>query len=125
MSYPVIAFLFKPFLVFLVWAVMCVMNLWMFQKTKSKGNLFMTIGAGCLALSLLLFAFESYGEFQMFWLPFIGAILLVFGFYMTAKPVVDAHLEAITKKLHEATSEKKGAEPAGSEDDASDADKDA
>jgi len=102
--------MFEPFLIFLVWAVMLVMSLWMFQKTKSQGNLLMTIGAGCLGLSALLVAFESYGQgfgsFQLFWLPFIGAILLVVGFYMTAKAVIDVHIAALKKKLQEVTAEK-------------------
>ena len=116
MSIPVLAaFRFEPFLVFLVWAIMLVMNLWMFQKTKSKGNLFMTIGAGCLGLGALLYTFLSYeslGKFAMFWLPFFGAILLVVGFYITAKPIVDVHIEALKKKLQEATAEKKTGEKA-------------
>ena len=115
MLQPILAFYFEPFLLFLVWAVMLVMNLWMFQKTKGRGNLLMTIGAGCLGLSALLYAFESFGKFQMFWLPFIGAIVLVFGFYVTSKPIVDAHLEALKKKLHEVTTEKK--EEAKQDDD--------
>ena len=114
MSIPILAaFKFEPFLVFLIWAVMLVMNLWMFQKTKSKGNLFMMIGAGCIGLGALIVTFsswESLGKFEMFWLPFFGAILLVAGFYMTAKPVVDVHIEALKKKLQEATTEKKGEE---------------
>jgi len=116
MSIPILAaFHFEPFLVFLVWAVMLVMNLWMFQKTKSQGNLLMTIGAGCLALGSLLWTFKSFqsiGSFELFWLPLIGAILLVIGFYITAKPVVDGQIEALTKKLHEATTEKKAEEKA-------------
>ena len=116
MLQPVLAFFFEPFLVFLVWAVMLVMNLWMFQKTKSNGNLLMTIGAGCLGLSQLLISFESYGKFQAFWLPLIGAVVLVVGFYMTAKPVVDAHLDVLRKKLHEAT-EKKAAEAEAPKDE--------
>ncbi len=114
MASPVLAFVFESFLVFLIWAVMLVMNLWMFQKTKSQGNLFMTIGAGCLGLGALLLAFSSLeslpGKFEMFWLPFIGAILLVVGFYMTAKPVVDVHIETLKKKLQEVTAEKKADE---------------
>ena len=113
MPQPVLAFIFEPFLVFLVWGVMLVMNLWMFQKTKGKGNLFMMIGAGCLSLSALIFSFatiadEGTAKFVMFWLPLIGAVLLVLGFYTTVKPVVDVHIEALKKKLSEATSEKKG-----------------
>ena len=116
MPHPVLAFMFEPFLVFLVWLVMLVMNLWMFQKTKAQGNLLMTIGAGALSLSALLIAFESWGKFQSFWLPFLGAILLVVGFYLTAKPVVDVHIEALKKKIQEATAEKKA--EASSDDDA-------
>ena len=101
------------FLIFLVWAVLVVMNLWMFQKTKGKGNLFMLIGAGCLALPALLLSISHFADpgaarFFGLWLPLIGAVLIVLGFYMTAKPVIDVHIEALKKKLHDATSEKKG-----------------
>lgn len=115
MPIPIVAFVFESFLVFLIWAVMLVMNLWMFQKTKGRGNLFMLIGAGCLSLSALILSLAKFADpgaltFVMFWLPLIGAILLVLGFYMTAKPVVDVHIEALKKKLKEATAEKKGEE---------------
>ena len=105
------AFRFGSLLVFVIWGVMLVMNLWMFQKTKANGNLLMTIGAGCLGLSALFMTFaswESMSEFMMFWLPFFGAILLVLGFYLTAKPVVDVQIEALKKKIQEATAEKTG-----------------
>lgn len=111
MPYTVLAaFHFEPFLVFLVWGVMLVMNLWMFQKTKGRGNMLMLVGAGCLALSALLASFETISTFVLFWLPLIGAILLVIGFYLTAKPVIDTHIDALKKKLKEATAEKKGEE---------------
>ena len=113
MPHPVLAFAFPSFLVFLVWGVMLLMNLWMFQKTKGRGNLFMLIGAGCLATSALILSFAKFAdpgtaEFFLFWLPLIGSILLVLGFYMTAKPVVDVHIEALKKKIQDATAEKKG-----------------
>lgn len=117
MAIPVLAFVFESFLIFLIWGVMLVMNLWMFQKTKGRGNLLMLIGAGCLALSALLYSIATFADpgtakFVMFWLPLIGAVLVVLGFYMTAKPVVDVHIEALKKKLSEATAEKKGEEKA-------------
>ena len=105
------AFRFGSLLVFVVWAVMLVMNLWMFQKTKAQGNLLMTIGAGGLGLGTLYATFASWdsvSEFMMFWVPFFGAILLVLGFYLTAKPVVDVHVQALKKKIQEATAEKQG-----------------
>ena len=121
---PVLAFVFESFLVFLVWAVMLVMNLWMFQKTKGRGNLLMLIGAGCLSLSALIISFAKIADpgtanFILFWLPLIGAILLVLGFYMTAKPVVDAEIAALKKKLSDATAEKKS-EPAADDESKSD-----
>ena len=124
MSFPILAFVFKPFLVFLVWAVMLVMNLWMFQKTKGKGNMLMMVGAGCLALAAFIMSvasFETEGSvrFVMFWLPFIGAVLVVAGFYLTAKPVIDVHIDALKKKLKEATAEKKGEEKKSGEGGAS------
>ena len=114
MMFPVLAFQFELFLIFLIWGVMLVMNLWMFQKTKGKGNMLMMVGAGCLALSALILRFAKIADpgtekFLLFWLPFIGAVLLVVGFYFTAKPVIDVHIEALKKKIQEATKEKEGA----------------
>ena len=117
---PVLAFVFESFLVFLVWAVMLVMNLWMFQKTKGRGNLLMLIGAGCLSLSAFIISIAKIADpgtasFILFWLPLIGAILLVLGFYMTAKPVVDAQIEALKKKIQESRAEKEDEAPAADE----------
>jgi len=124
MSFPILAFVFELFLMFLVWGVLFLMNLWMFQKTKGKGNMLMMVGAGCLALSSLISSFASVADpgtakFLFFWLPFIGAIVLVVGFYFTAKPVIDVHLDALKKKLKDATAEKKGEEKKSGEGGAS------
>jgi hypothetical protein len=101
------AFYFEPFLLFLVWGIMLVFNLWMWQKSKAKGNLLMLVGAGCLALSALLWAFGTVdSKFILFWLPLIGAALLVVGFYFTVKPMVDENIAALREKLKEATKEK-------------------
>jgi hypothetical protein len=120
MSIPVVAFVFESFLVFLVWGVMLVMNLWMFQKTKGQGNLFMMIGAGCLAVSSFIISFATIADpgtakFILFWLPLIGSILLVFGFYKTAKPVVDAEIQALRSKIGGTGAEKEAEPPAGDE----------
>lgn len=101
------AFAFEPFLVCLVWIVMLVFNLWMFQKTKGQGNLIMLVGAGILALVYLLWAFASVSTFTLFWMPLIGTIVLVFGFYKTAKPIVDQEIGALKTKLHDVTAEKR------------------
>ena len=105
--FPILAFQFELFLTFLVWAVMLVLNLWMWQKTKANGNLLMLVGAGCLGLASMLLSFGTAGEFLHTWLPLIGAVLVVTGFYYTAKPIVDVHIQALKKKLADATSEKK------------------
>lgn len=121
MSNPVLAFVFESFLVFLIWAVMLLMNLWMFQKTKARGNLLMLIGAGCLSVSALIISIAKIADpgtagFLLYWLPLIGAILVVLGFYMTAKPVVDDQIAALKKKLQDATGEKKTGGEAKSDD---------
>jgi len=103
---PILAFEFEPFLAFLVWAVLLVFNLWMWQKTKGQGNLVMMLGAGGLGLSYLLIAFESYSKFIWFWLPLIGAVLVTLGFYLTAKPIVDKEIATLKQKLHDATAKK-------------------
>ena len=101
------AFWIEPFLLFLVWAGLAVMAMWMFQKTKSKPNMLMMIGAGLLALGALVTAFSAMpSTFMMFWVPFAGAIVVTAAFYLTAKPVVDAQLDVLKKKLQDATKEK-------------------
>ncbi len=107
------AFVFEPFLLFLVWGVLLLFNLWLWQKTKGQGNLVMMVGAGVLALAALLFAFESVSRFVWFWLPFIGAVILVIGFYLTSKTIVDAHLTGLKTKLHDITAEKKAPPSSG------------
>ncbi len=126
MSIPISVFIFELFLIFLVWAVMLVMNLWMFQKTKGKGNLFMLIGAGCLALPALLLSLSHFADpgaarFFVLWLPLIGAVFIVLGFYLTAKPVVDAQIEALKKRIQDAKAEKKADAPAADEAKSDDA----
>ncbi|MFV1958777.1 MAG: hypothetical protein ACC662_05120 [Planctomycetota bacterium] len=117
-----LAFTLEFLLLFIVWAALLVFNLWMWQKTKGNGNLLMLVGAGAMALPALLFAFGTAPtEFLWFWLPFIGAILLTVGFYLTAKPIVDAEMKALKAKIQEKTAEMKHHEDTAAEEKKPDA----
>ena len=117
----IVAFYFGELLLALVWGALLVLNLWIFQKTKARGNLLMIVGAALLALSGLLWAFtgsevaelpgvtiRQYPDpFVAIWLPLAGAVLLLIGFYFTVKPMVETHIEALKKKLQDVTADKK------------------
>lgn len=120
MPIPIVAFFFEELLLALVWGALLLLTIWVWQKTKAQGNLLMMIGAAVLTLAAVLFAFTGSetipgfgtikafpGSFVMFWMPFIGAILLLVGYYFTVKAMVDSHIEALKKKLHDVAGEKK------------------
>jgi surface polysaccharide O-acyltransferase-like enzyme len=93
-------FVFEIFLLVLVWAAMALMCLWVWQKTKAQGNLFMTIGAAAIALSRLITMLSDMpGSFVWYWMPFIGTCLLVAGYYLTVKPMIAGQLEALKSKV--------------------------
>lgn len=100
-------FHFEFFLLALVWGVWIVLNLWIWQKSKAQSNLLMLIGSALLSLAALLWSFGEVSEFIMYWLPFVGAVLLTIGFYLSVKVLVEAHLHALQAKLKHATQEKK------------------
>lgn len=95
-------------LMLLLWGVLLVLNLWVWQKGKGKGNLVMLVGAGIMMLAwLLLLTSEFPSTFVAMWLPLIGMIAFVGGFYLSVQPMVQAHIDALKKKLHDVTAEKK------------------
>ena len=98
---PVVGvFMFSFFLMALIWVVMLVLNLWIWQKAKSQGNLLMTIGAGLLAFASLDAALGLAISYDMMmWFHVIGSGLVVAGFYMSVKPMVAAQLAHLQSKM--------------------------
>ncbi len=96
-------FFFESLLVCLVWVGMVVLNVWLWQKSKAQGNLLMLIGAALYAFVYLMGAFAvEVGRFVYFWFPLFGAILLVWGFYLTVKVLVAANIAALRTKAQQA-----------------------
>jgi hypothetical protein len=96
-------FTFELFLLGLVWAVMVLLNVWLYQKSKAQGNLLMLIGAGLLAFVSLLSGFgANLGMFVWGWFPIFGAVLVVAGFYLTVKTLVAANIAALKEKAQHA-----------------------
>lgn len=104
------AFHFSLFLGFLTWGVLAILNYWVWSKTKAKGNLIMLCGAAAVALANIITTFSTFpGEFVLLWLPTLGAIAFTAGFFLSVKPLVEAQLASLKKKmesLKEATAEK-------------------
>lgn len=118
MTFSVLAaFHFKILLPALIWLAFGVLNLWIWQKGKAQGNMLMMIGGFCLGGGYTISTFSKFPEeFVFFWIPTIGAALILAGFYLVSAKVIEAQMAGIKAKmqqLKEATSEK---------DDASDAD---
>jgi hypothetical protein len=101
-------FSFLGLLELLVWVVWVVLNLWIWQKTKAIGNLLMLIGAaGAGFVQLMLFFNEFVGN--GIWL--VSLAVLSAGFFLSVRPMVEAHLAKLRAKLHNVTSPKKDGPP--------------
>jgi len=102
-------FSFIGLLEFLIWAIWLVLNLWIWQKTKATGNLLMMIGAaGAAFMQLMLFFNEYMGN--GIWLASLAALTV--GFFLSVRPMVEAHLAKLREKLHSATAKKDPTPPA-------------
>jgi hypothetical protein len=92
-------------LVVLLWTVWVVLNLWIWQKTKAQGNLLMLIGSAATAFYCLLWML---GEFMSLWILILALGALTVGFFLSVRPMVEAHLAKLKEKLHHATAGGKG-----------------
>ena len=114
----VVAFHFENFLQMLVWGALLLLNVWIWQKSKSQSSLLMMIGAGLLTAGQLIWAFtgsetiagvtiEKYpGDFVVYWMPLIGSALLLVGYYLSVEKLVAANIAALKDKIDSATSGK-------------------
>ena len=101
-------FSFTLLLIILIWAALAAMSFWIWSATKAKASLITMIGAILLALPELLILFGSYGDTMI--LGIAGAACVVFGYYLTVKPTVDAKVAAL--RAHKASSNPPPAPPA-------------
>jgi hypothetical protein len=88
-------FTFTGLVILLLWAALAAMSFWIWTATKAKASLLTMIGAILLALPHLLILFGSYTDTSILYIA--GAALLVFGYYLTVKPTVDAKIQALGK----------------------------
>lgn len=101
-------FSFEEFLVALMWGVWVVLNLWIWQKTKALGNMLMLCAAGVLCLTALI---RSWAAGLNYIVDFLAIGALTAGFFLSVKPLVDAHLKALQAKLHSVTHKEGGGTP--------------
>ena len=90
----------------LIWAVWVVLNLWIWQKSKSNGNLVMLVGAGFCTVSSLMGMLSP--SPSMITILMIGLVVLTIGFYISVKPMVAAQIAALQAKMKSVTDGKPG-----------------
>jgi hypothetical protein len=107
------SFTVEGVLTMLLWAVIAVLNFWIWSKAKANANLLMMIGAAWLALASLLLLFnavllgvENYG-----WTQLLGVGCLAAGFYLSVKPMVAANIAQLQSKVKETMGKKGGGAP--------------
>lgn len=96
-SYP---FQFDQFLTSLLWIVWVVLNFWIWGKTKALSNILMMAGAAGMALFFMIHSFTYKGPDM--WLVLLSTGALTAGFFLSVKPLVEAHLAQIKAKLQHA-----------------------
>ena len=95
---PVLALgMIEGLLLALIWGIWVVLNLWIWQKSKAKGNLLMLVGASILTLVGLMMFFE-FGLSSVYLLMWVGPFVLTAGFYLSVKPMVAAQIAALQAK---------------------------
>lgn len=95
----------------LLWAVIAVLNFWIWKQAKAKANFLMMIGAGWLALTEFLGLFKAYllGGQNVQWTELLGVGCLAAGFYLSVKPMVAANIAQLQAKVKETMHKKPGA----------------
>ena len=102
MTYPVLAVVeFALVLQFVIWAALAAMAFWVWTASKNKAALTTLVGGGILAICHFLAGFGI--AYDVFWPMAAGAAAVVFGYYQTVKPVVDANIAKLKEKAKAAT----------------------
>jgi len=100
-------------LMFLIWGAFAGMAFWAFSASKARAALMTLIGAGLIALVTLLGMFGAF--IAGVWPLIVGTALVAYGYYLTVKPTVDAHLAKLKEKAKSAKhSSGSGTPPAAS-----------
>ena len=91
----------------LIWLILLVLNLWVFQKSKAQGNLLMAVGGAVMGLVYFVFLVSRFpSEFVQLWLPMIGMLIFAAGFFLSVRPMVQSQLDSLKQKLHDVTASK-------------------
>lgn len=102
MTLPVLAIMqFSFVMVAVVWAVLGAMAFWVWSASKSKAALTTLIGGAILAICNFLIGFGI--AYDVIWPMAAGAAAVVFGYYQTVKPTVDANIAKLKEKAKAAT----------------------
>jgi hypothetical protein len=107
----VLAMDFGMLLTALLWAVIAVLNFWIWSKAKANPNLLMMIGAGWFALMSLFATFGTYLFGDPGWGSLLGTAFLAIGFYLSVKPMVAANIANLQAKVKDTMSKKGGGAP--------------
>lgn len=102
MTLPVLAAMhFPTVLLFVIWTALAAMAFWVWTASKSKAALTTLVGGGILAICHFLAGFGI--AYDVFWPMAAGAAAVVFGYYQTVKPTVDANIAKLKEKAKAAT----------------------
>ncbi len=106
------AFVFEALLMALVWLAFGLLNFWIWSKAKNNAQLLMMIGGAAIGLAYLILTFSNMPDkFVSFYLPLIGAIVILVGYYMSVQSQVAEQMAGVKAKmaeLKEKTAEKSG-----------------
>lgn len=102
MTLPVLAIMqFSFVMVAVVWTALAAMAFWVWSASKSKAALTTLVGGAILAICHFLIGFGI--SYDVIWPMVAGAAAVVFGYYQTVKPVVDANIAKLKEKAKAAT----------------------
>ncbi len=86
-----------PLVTFGCWAVVALVNFWIWSKGKGRESLFMLVGSaamaaiGGLGIGGIALGFSA-------WLQLAGFVLFTLGFVMSVRPQIEGQLAAIKAK---------------------------
>jgi phosphotransferase system glucose/maltose/N-acetylglucosamine-specific IIC component len=80
----------------LIWIALALMAFWIWSASKANAALYTLIGAGLLGVMSIMPILGIYSD--MSWMMIIGSALVALGYYFTAKPVVDKHIQELKEK---------------------------
>ncbi len=103
MTLPVLALYItlEGVIMLLLWAAFAAMAFWAWSASKSQAAMMTMAGAGLIALITLL---NMFGVFIAgLWPMFVGTALVVYGYYLTVKPTIDANIAKLKEKAKAAT----------------------